>query len=172
MKLSSEHTRRLKDFIGSVQHQAYPEPPNAVHLHVTSLAINHLCQMFQVPKGALVLDIGCGQGLALKLFEELGYRPVGITLNQEDVQVCRQHGFTVAVMDQSFLDFPDTCFDLLWARHVVEHSLFPYFTLAEFRRVIKEGGILYLEVPATGLQKLHTSREELKLPGGFDVYGN
>lgn len=155
VKLSSEHMQRLADFIGNVQHEAYPELPNAVHLHVTALAVKHLCQLFQLPKGTLVLDIGCGQGLALKLFEERGFRPVGITLNQEDVQVCRQQGFTVAAMDQSFLDFPDTCFDLLWARHVVEHSLFPYFTLVEYRRVLKEGGVLYLEVPATETPSRH-----------------
>jgi ubiquinone/menaquinone biosynthesis C-methylase UbiE len=51
-------------------------------------------------------------------------------------------------MDQSFLDFDDASFDLLWARHVLEHSFMPHYTLTEFRRVLRPGGIMYLEVPA------------------------
>jgi len=155
MTLSSEHLQRLARFIGNQQHEAYPEAPNAVHLQVTSLAINHLCQTYPPPQGALVLDVGCGQGLALQQFAERGFRPVGITLNQEDARICRQQGHTVAGMDQSFLDFPDGTFDLIWARHVVEHSLFPYYTLTEFRRVIKPAGMLYVEVPASETASRH-----------------
>jgi ubiquinone/menaquinone biosynthesis C-methylase UbiE len=51
-------------------------------------------------------------------------------------------------MEQSFLDFPDGSFDLVWARHCVEHSVMPFFTLRGFRRILKPGGYLYLEVPA------------------------
>ena len=40
-------------------------------------------------------------------------------------------------MDQSFLDFADDYFDFVWCRHCLEHSIFPYFTLQEIYRVIK-----------------------------------
>ncbi len=51
-------------------------------------------------------------------------------------------------MDQSFLDFNDEEFDLVWCRHCLEHSIFPYFTLGELFRVLKHKGYLYIEVPA------------------------
>ncbi len=51
-------------------------------------------------------------------------------------------------MDQSFLEFEDETFDIIWARHVIEHSIFPYYTLHEFKRVLKQTGLLYLEMPA------------------------
>jgi ubiquinone/menaquinone biosynthesis C-methylase UbiE len=51
-------------------------------------------------------------------------------------------------MDQSFLDFEDDSFDLVWARHVIEHSFMPLYTLTEFKRVLRPGAILYMEVPA------------------------
>jgi len=51
-------------------------------------------------------------------------------------------------MDQSFLNFPDQAFEFIWCRHCLEHSIFPYFTLCEFFRLLKTKGYLYIEVPA------------------------
>jgi SAM-dependent methyltransferase len=125
----------------------YPEAPSALHSNITSKAIEHLFTNYILADNAMVLDVGCGQAVALKHFTEHKCRPVGITLNQTDLEECRRLGYTVAQMDQSFLDFEDATFNLVWARHVVEHSIFPYFTLTEFARVLKPGGMLYLEVP-------------------------
>jgi len=78
-----------------------------------------------------------------------------VTLNQTDVDVCRSLGYDVRYMDQSFLDFPDESFDVLWVRHCLEHSVFPYFTLSGFHRVLKPGGWLYVEVPAPDTSCAH-----------------
>lgn len=138
----------MQAFMENIATEAYPEAPSPIHTQITAKAIDHLFTNYGIPPNALVLDVGCGQGVALKHFVEQGCRPVGITLNLTDLEECRKQGYTVAQMDQSFLDFDDATFDLIWARHVVEHSIFPYFTLTEFARVLKPGGILYLEVPA------------------------
>lgn len=135
--------------MGKITADTYPEAPSPLHSQITARAINRLFDNNEIPNKALVLDVGCGQGVALKHFTEHDCRPVGITLNLTDLEECRKQGYTVAQMDQSFLDFHDTTFDIVWARHVVEHSIFPFFTLTEFARVLKPGGILYLEVPAT-----------------------
>lgn len=50
----------------------------------------------------------------------------------------------------SFLDFSDETFDVVWCRHVIEHSVFPYFTMAEMFRILKPGGVFYMEVPGVG----------------------
>ena len=101
-----------------------------------------------MPEDAKVLDVGCGQGVALELFKSKGLRSTGITLNNEDYTVCKQKGFDVYEMDQSFLDFNDEEFDFIWCRHCLEHSIFPYFTLSELFRVLKSNGYIYIEVPA------------------------
>lgn len=147
MQLTAEAIRRMESFLDRVATQAYPEAPSPVHSQITAKAIDHLFENYKVPSGALVLDVGCGQGVALKHFVARGCRPVGITLDHTDLTECQKQGYTVAQMDQSFLEFEDVTFDLVWARHVVEHSIFPYFTLCEFARVLKPGGLLYLEVP-------------------------
>jgi SAM-dependent methyltransferase len=76
-----------------------------------------------------------------------GLVATGIALG-EDVLVCQREGLDVREMDQSFLEFEDNSFDVVWRRHALEHSVFPYFTLSGFRRVLNPAGILYIEVPA------------------------
>jgi SAM-dependent methyltransferase len=139
--------RRLDAFLQKLRADIYPEPPSAVHTEITRRMFERLRGLFPLPPGAKVLDVGCGQGLALEIFAEAGLDPLGVTLG-EDAEVCRRKGFNVRDMDFAFLDFDDGSFDLVWCRHAIEHSVFPYFTLSELHRILKPGGVLYLEVPA------------------------
>jgi len=141
------HLARLEMFIEQLKSDVYPELPAEPHLTITAQMIERLLTKTGIAAGQRVLDVGCGQGLAMRRFLAAGLQPVGIALG-EDVRICRQEGLDVRAMDQSFLDFDDGSFDIVWCRHALEHSLFPYFTLSEFRRVLKESGILYVEVPA------------------------
>lgn len=147
MRQTSNALDNILKFMGKIVLETYPEAPSPIHTQITTEAIDHLFNHYMTPNGALILDVGCGQGVALQYFAERGCRPVGVTLNTTDLEECRKQGYTVAQMDQSFLDFEDGTFELVWARHVVEHSIFPYYTLTEFARVLKPGGLLYLEVP-------------------------
>ena len=155
MNMYTSKLERLLPFLEKVASETYPEEPSPIHSQITAMAIDYLFENFLPVRGALVLDVGCGQGVALKHFVERGCRPVGVTLNSTDLDECRKQGYTVAQMDQSFLAFDDATFDLVWARHVIEHSIFPYFTLTEFARVLKPGGLLYLEVPGVETSYKH-----------------
>ena len=149
MEIKPTQLARLVSFIDRIESETYPESPSYIHSEITGKAVDILISEYHIPQNARILDIGCGQGPALNLFRDKGFQStVGITLNDEDVYVCQKNGHDVRKMDQSFLEFPDGSFDLVWARHVIEHSIFPYFTLAEFARVLTSGGMLYLEVPA------------------------
>ncbi len=138
---------RFDRFLNAVGGDIYPEVPSEPHLSITESTIESLQQNGLIQPGMRVLDIGCGQGLALEHFRRLGLDAVGITLGP-DCDVCREKGFDVHQMDQNFMDFADAQFDMLWCRHVLEHSVAPLFTLLEYRRVTKPGGLVYIEVPA------------------------
>jgi ubiquinone/menaquinone biosynthesis C-methylase UbiE len=149
MDVTFKGISRLVAFIDKIEKDTYPEQVAPGHSHITASVLEALLPKYQIDKGSRILDIGCGQGPALDLLRDKGYLScVGITLNDEDVRICREKGHDVRKMDQSFLDFQDESYDFVWARHVIEHSIFPYFTLAEFARVLRKGGLLYLEVPA------------------------
>ena len=99
-----------------------------------------------VNDGDKVLDVGCGHGYAMDVFKKYGAEPTGITLHEDDLQKASKHD--VRYMNMSFLDFEDGHFDIVWARHCLEHSIMPFLVLTEFQRVLKKGGFMYVEVPA------------------------
>jgi SAM-dependent methyltransferase len=138
---------RLDRFLSSLHGDVYPEAPVEPHISITHETIQELHDARKLRAGMRVLDIGCGQGIALEKFRALGLEAVGITLGP-DAEICRAKGFTVYEMDQNFMTFADHEFDLLWCRHVLEHSIAPFFTLSEYRRAVKPGGFVYVEVPA------------------------
>lgn len=167
MEITFNQLARLVSFIDKTEAETYPETPSPQHLDITSRVLETLLPQLHIEKNARILDIGCGQGPALDIFRAKGYESVvGITLNPEDVRICTQKGHTVLKMDQSFLEFKDGSFDFLWARHVIEHSIFPYFTLSEFKRVLAPGGLLYLEVPAPETSVHHENN-----PNHYSVLG-
>lgn len=159
MKLAAPHVERLERFLERISSETYPEVPSGLHDEITAAVLQRLWTHCTLPAGAAVLDVGCGQGVALKHFVAKGFKTTGITLNRTDVEECRKQGYDVLEMDQSFLDFPDATFDLIWCRHCLEHSVFPYFTLSEFSRVLKPGGWLYIEVPAPDTSSQHQTNK-------------
>jgi len=139
---------RLEELLERLENKVYPEPSSHLHCDITQKAFAHLMKLKPLHAAMRVLDVGCGQGPALELFKKTGVTAVGITLGEDDIAACRSRGYTVTRMDQSFLDFADKTFDVVWARHVIEHSVFPLFTLHEYSRVMRDSGILYIEIPA------------------------
>jgi ubiquinone/menaquinone biosynthesis C-methylase UbiE len=157
MHLTQPHIQKLEQFLERVKGETYPEPTSALHTQISQKMLDLFIEKCALQPEAKILDIGCGQGVALELFLQKGFQPIGITLNSVDVEACHQKGYTVYEMDQSFLDFPDQAFDGIWCRHCLEHSIFPYFTLSEFFRVLKPTGALYVEVPAPDTSSRHQS---------------
>lgn len=82
-----------------------------------------------------VLDVGCGATAFLSdTFESMSMKYEGIALSKDAVQA-QALLKNVKIMDMSFLEYPDGAFDLIFARHVLEHSPMPLLTLMEWHRV-------------------------------------
>lgn len=145
---------RFEAFLNRVGADVYPEVPSEPHISITRQTISEFQANGLIRPGMRVLDVGCGQGPALEVFREIGVDAVGIALGA-DYEVCRQKGLAVYLMDQNFMTFADGSFDFLWCRHVLEHSVAPAFTLSEYCRVTKPGGLIYIEVPAPDTSAHH-----------------
>jgi 2-polyprenyl-3-methyl-5-hydroxy-6-metoxy-1,4-benzoquinol methylase len=165
LNYSLKSLARFFEFMDSLEKETYAEEPSSIHDNISKQALEHLFSAYSIPESARILDIGCGQGVALTPLRERGYHATGITLNDTDVAICRAKGFDVHKMDQSFLEFGAASFDIIWARHVAEHSIMPYYTLTEFRRVLKTSGLMYFEVPG-----VNTTGHE-RNPNHYSVLG-
>ena len=156
---------RLEAFTRTLWGHVYPEVPTRLHADIVERVYKRVKDTFPLPAGARVLDIGCGQGVALKHFAADALNATGIALG-EDVEICRKLGYDAVEMDLSFLDFPEKTFDLVWCRHAIEHSFMPMFVLSEIHRVLKPGGVVYIEVPSPNTASNHESN-----PNHYSVLG-
>jgi 2-polyprenyl-3-methyl-5-hydroxy-6-metoxy-1,4-benzoquinol methylase len=138
----------------------YSEGESEYHLQLTSTAVEKHIDTLNLPKSARILDLGCGPGYFLDCMKERGYsNVVGITLSQEDIDLCKKKGHVVEQYDMSFLPqhkgYSDESVDFIFLRHALEHSPFPIFTLIECNRVLKQFGKMYIEMPAPDCERKH-----------------
>jgi SAM-dependent methyltransferase len=148
---------KIEKFLRLVESQVYSEPEEGnFHTKLIEDLVPKIVDPLRLPHDAVILDVGCGQGTFINAMRMRGYNNVtGITLSPDDAEACRRRGFRVLQMDLSFLDCADESVDFIWCRHALEHSPFPYLTLWEYHRVLKQGGRLYVEVPAPDNDRLH-----------------
>lgn len=145
-------TSRLAAFLSECSAASYAEPRSCGHDSIIAQVAPIVAEL--LPKGATVLDVGAGQGPAMLWFYEHDFNPVGVDINDENIRACQALGFHIRKADQNDLSQFGN-FDCVWARHVLEHSPIPFFTLKEFHRVLKPGGILYVEMPAPDTNSFH-----------------
>ena len=129
-----------------------------------------------LPRGARVLDIGCGRGHDLlrtaERYKALSLRLYGIEIVPEDIRVAARRveehpdrpSVSLIMSEVERLPFRSGQFDGVMCSEVVEHLPDPDAALREIARITKLGGTLALTTPNIG-NKLHKMRKFL--PGGM-----
>jgi ubiquinone/menaquinone biosynthesis C-methylase UbiE len=100
-------------------------------------------------KGKTVLDAGCGSGRDLRYFLDEKLKPVGVDLSIGMLTEAKARGKgDYLQMDMRSLGFRDKAFDGIWARSSVLHARKADVAamFSEFRRVLKEDGVLYVQL--------------------------
>lgn len=89
-----------------------------------------------------VLDIGAGDGLITSLLN-----CVGVDDNEEAVKLAKKKGVDVRLGTAYALPFDDGMFSAVFMGDVIEHLETPDKALSEARRVLRDGGVLYITTP-------------------------
>jgi SAM-dependent methyltransferase len=101
------------------------------------------------PPQGRVLELGCGMGHLLAWLTD-PYRVFGCDINPWALSKAKrnvpQGNFLLFSGDESYT-FPEAVFDIVIAKHVVEHLSHPEHAIAEMSRVLKPGGLLILATP-------------------------
>jgi len=147
---------KLKFYYDHILSTVYPEGDSPIHKDVTKDVISRFIEPLALDRNSHILDLGCGPGYFLDEMAALGYTKIeGVTLSREDVEQCRAKGHKIRHADMNFLADKDESIDMLFCRHSLEHSPFPYITLLEYNRVLRPNGVLYIEVPSPDCDQPH-----------------
>jgi len=141
----SRNYKHVERYLNELLQDIYNQPPDEGHTNWARDVITGWCS--KLVGCNTVLDIGCGAtGFCQPIFAEFGINWTGITLG-DDYITCKNSGLNVYNSDMSFLPFEDESFDLVFARHSLEHSVMPLISLMEWHRVSKQWVCVILPKP-------------------------
>jgi len=95
----------------------------------------------EIPKKSRVLDVGCGEGVLVEEFSNLGYDIIGLDQNYSSEFVLRG--------DIRKMPFSGKNFDLILCLDVLEYLSYENqeIAISDIRRVLKNDGVVIFSVP-------------------------
>jgi SAM-dependent methyltransferase len=133
----------IDQYLTELEEDVYPQPPDEEHTKQAKYVIDMWVADLDIYD---VLDVGCGEAFCQPFFEEYGIYYRGVCLG-EDYDEAIELGRAVTKEDFHFLLDGQNTFDLVFARHVLEHSPMPLLALMEWHRVSRQYLILILPKP-------------------------
>jgi ubiquinone/menaquinone biosynthesis C-methylase UbiE len=106
------------------------------------------------PHARSLLDVGCSAGYVLAAAKSLGLSEMGLDYEKFPVELCRERGLQAEIGSLAKMPFPDASFDIVTAKHTLEHIESPMDGLREIHRVLRPGGVAFVIVPDAAYYKL------------------
>jgi len=98
-------------------------------------------------KNKKILDVGCGIGMFLKQFKNLGADVFGVDLDKEKVEIAKKKFPNVFHSKAEKMPFRKSTFDIICLHEVIEHVEDDQQVIKECFRVLKPGGKLIIFAP-------------------------
>lgn len=113
--------------------------------------------MKQNNKKQAILDIGCRNGTLLNIFLYEGFENLyGLDISEEALKFIDDRVNTIVADAQQVLPYKDNSFDVVMATHVIEHLEKPKNAVAEIYRILKKGGLFFVEIPLEISKNYHS----------------
>lgn len=120
-----------------------------------------MCLEF-APHAKRSLDVGCSAGYVLEAGKSLGLHPTGIDIAAFSAKLAKDRAFDSATASLTELPFRDGAFDIITAKHTLEHVDVPKRGLSELARVLAPGGVVLVVVPDVAYWHLNAAKKSGK----------
>lgn len=109
---------------------------------------DHLQTIKAIAPSGKLLDYGSSWGYCVHQFRDAGYDAYGFEISRTRVEYGRK--MLQVELSHSVETFADASFDVIYSAHCLEHIPNPAIPLAQFARLLKPGGHLFIYVPNCG----------------------
>jgi SAM-dependent methyltransferase len=117
-----------------------------------------------LPGKGRLLDFGCAAGYFLELAASRGWDSHGSDVGAWAATAAARRGVkNLRVGHLRELEFPAGYFDVVYAAQIFEHLPRPLDDLREIRRILRPGGLLYIDVPNYQTIPILTGRDDFML---------
>ncbi len=132
----------LKSLYGDAYFQAYRDDPK----REASYRIDR-DHILSFKKGGRILDVGCGLGKFLELFDPGQWERCGVDISDVAVQEARKRGIRVQEYEHGY-DYPEESFDVVVFRGTIQHLDTPFEAIQRCVSLLKPGGLMvFLSTP-------------------------
>lgn len=111
-------------------------------------------------RGAIVLDVGCGNGAQLSRLLEGGHRAIGVEVDAEAARECRRNGHTVVIASAERLPFRSNSCPGILCKVVIPYTD-ERLAIAEIGRVLAPGGVALLYLHGIGYSLRYLLRPDI-----------
>ena len=132
----------LPKYWGDYLSRIHVHDPEAVEKRNKMYQIDYAFSSQFVPSGK-VLDVGCGNGSFMSVYEQHGYNVVGVEYGKEAADTAeKQHSVRYGVFDE--MDFGEEKFDLVIFRGVLQYVPYPKKYIEKAISLLSSGGYLFI----------------------------
>lgn len=93
-----------------------------------------------------IIEIGCSTGVLLELFQQKGWEVWGVEPSK-NAKHAKKRGLKVVNSTFEKARLPKNYFDVVVLNHTLEHMQNPVKILRKAKTILKESGIIYIDVP-------------------------